>query len=55
MPGFGSLRHSRVAGASGAVRPVCYAFFSGSSDSCDQQHNCQAGGKARSSGTIDRA
>ena len=33
----------------------CYAGMARSSEPCDQQHNCQAGGEARLIRTIDGA
>ena len=38
-----------------AEKSACYVKFAESSDLCDQQHNCQAGGEARCPRTIDSA
>jgi hypothetical protein len=37
------------------LRVCCYDRLTGSSEPCDQQHNCQAGGEARLNCTIDGA
>jgi hypothetical protein len=50
MPAFDSACR-----AIGRKKLPCYARFTDSSDLCDQQHNCQAGGEARCSRTYDSA